>query len=612
MKHLNITFLLSVVMSLLCTKAYTHNNLVTLTKESPTFSPSVYYRIITRNGDTKCLDITGEKSHEGGTICLWSNISTRTTEDWIVKKVGNYYQFLSRNGGVAINDPSPAGTVASSTTAVQLNLAKADMSSQSQLWNIVPQSDGYFNIINVRTQRTMCINGGSKANGTAIISYKSDSNNTTSKNRQWRFEVNDSLKNLFVGEKNSDGVMIYYNWIKNYTELSVSYRGTSYSEYSNEYTGKVVIPETVTYDGNTYPVTSVGDEAFSGCIGLVSVVIPNSVRSIGDNAFDGCKGLTSITIPNSVTSIGSLTFSGCTGLTNITIPNSVTSIGSSAFSDCLGLTSVIIGNSVTSIGASAFNSCSRLTTVTVGNSVTSIGQDAFYQCTGLNVINRIIDIATWCKADPIIYENNRSNPMYYAKEIHLYKDNGTEITDLVIPDEVTSIRSSAFSKCVSLKSVTIPNSVTSIGNSTFSDCIGLTKVTLHCKEIDSWFNSLSNIKEVVIGNEVTSIGSKAFSDCTSLSNVTIEDGDNILKFSDTNNYKTFGSCPITYLYLGRNISYDSYYSPFRSFNSLKDLTIGNRVTSISNSAFYGCTGLSNIIIPNSITSIGQDAFSGCI
>ena len=167
--------------------------LVTISADEPVFSSSVYYRIITRNGDTRCLDIQGEKSYEGELICLWSNIPTRTTEDWIVKKVGSYYQFLSRNGGWAINDPTTGEVTATTNTGTQLNLAAVDPNSKSQLWEIVPQDGGYYNIINVHTQHTMNLNGGTNADGTQIISYKSDSSNSTSKNRQWRFTAGDSI-----------------------------------------------------------------------------------------------------------------------------------------------------------------------------------------------------------------------------------------------------------------------------------------------------------------------------------------------------------------------------------------------------------------------------------
>ena len=134
----------------------------------------------------------------------------------------------------------------------------------------------------------------------------------------------------------SDGQTIYYN-ITSSTEprtVEVTCRGSWGDEYENEYAGVINIPGSVTYDGNTYSVTSIGEDAFSGCYGLTSITIPNSVTSIGDFAFHDCSGLTSVTIPNSVTSIGEGAFALCSGLTSITIPNSVTRIGDEAFYYC--------------------------------------------------------------------------------------------------------------------------------------------------------------------------------------------------------------------------------------------------------------------------------------
>ena len=113
--------------------------------------------------------------------------------------------------------------------------------------------------------------------------------------------------------------------------VAVTFKGSSYISYSKEYSGDIVIPSSVKYNGVTYSVTS-----------------------IGNNAFRECSSLTSIEIGNSVTSIGVGAFSACTSLTSIEIPDSVTSIGNNAFSDD-SLTSVVIGNSVTSIGEWAFS-----------------------------------------------------------------------------------------------------------------------------------------------------------------------------------------------------------------------------------------------------------------
>ena len=129
---------------------------------------------------------------------------------------------------------------------------------------------------------------------------------------------------------NLDGVTIYYKWANNNTELAVSCHGSYYY-----YSGNIVIPSSVVYNGITYSVTSIGISAFYECYGLTSVTIPNSVTSIGSSAFYECSGLTSVTIPNSVTSIGDDAFYGCSGLTSVTIPNSVTSIGDDAFQNCI-------------------------------------------------------------------------------------------------------------------------------------------------------------------------------------------------------------------------------------------------------------------------------------
>ena len=179
---------------------------------------------------------------------------------------------------------------------------------------------------------------------------------------------------------------IYYNILTDKTnEVAVTYRGSYGGEY-NEYSGSLTIPSTVTYNGTTYSVTSIGMSAFADCSSLTSITIPNSVTNIGDWAFEDCSSLTSITIPESVTSIGDGAFFYCSSLTSITIPNSVTSIGDAAFAYCSSLTSITIPNSVTSIGSSAFAYCKDLTSITIPESVTSIGNSAFKGCSGLTSI----------------------------------------------------------------------------------------------------------------------------------------------------------------------------------------------------------------------------------
>ena len=166
-----------------------------------------------------------------------------------------------------------------------------------------------------------------------------------------------------------------------YYDITPANRTASVTRVS--YSGGVIIPETIAFDGTTYSVTSIGDGAFANHSGLTSVTIPNSVTSIGNYAFFNCSGLTSVTIPNSVTTIGEFAFAYCSGLTSVIFNAEKCTKMISAFSDCTNLTSLTIGDKVTIIPNFAFPHCSKLTSVTIPNSVTSIGDSAFNGCSEL-------------------------------------------------------------------------------------------------------------------------------------------------------------------------------------------------------------------------------------
>lgn len=379
---------------------------------------------------------------------------------------------------------------------------------------------------------------------------------------------------------------IYYNVNDDGTTVTVTYKWTDWDNYNDSllYGGDVTIPATVTYNGTTYSVSTIGESAFYNCIGLTSIDIPNSVTTIGEGAFDGCISLTSIDIPNSVTTIGELAFGGCTGLTNMAIPNSVTTIGNLAFHNCSGLTSFTLPNSVTTFGEddilNPLCGCSGLTSITVdpGNIV----YDSRDNC------NAIIKTAT--------------NMML----------SGCQAT--VIPRSVTGISAYSFCNCVNLTSIFIPNTITSITGigdyyvyGLFGGCDNLASIIVengnpvydsrdNCNAIiETATNTLiAGCGNSVIPNTVTAIGCSAFGGCMSLSSI------NFPPSVKTIGSYSFSICSLTEVTIGEGVDSIADFA-FRICPNLKKLDLGS-VVYIGQMAFSGCTGLSHVTIPNSFVS----------
>ena len=271
---------------------------------------------------------------------------------------------------------------------------------------------------------------------------------------------------------------------------------------------------------------------------------------------------------------------------------------SNIYKDGQGL--IIFDAPVTSIGDSAFYKCKSLTSVTIPNGVTKIGDNAFYNCTSLTRVD-ISDLSAWCK---ISFDDYFANPLRYGAKLYL---NGSELTDITIPSDITEIKNYAFHGS-SLKSVTIPNSVTSIGECAFRDCTSLTSITIpdSVTSIGGYaFYNCTSLTSVTIPDSVTSIGSDAFSDCTSLTSVTI--GNSVTSIGGS----AFSHCTsLTSITIPDSVT-SIGWSAFSDCTSLTSVTIGDSVTKIGKQAFRGCTSLTSITIPDGVTSIGWSAFEGC-
>ena len=268
--------------------------------------------------------------------------------------------------------------------------------------------------------------------------------------------------------ENLPNIVIYYLEDEYYN----GWFGNCYEDYKKETWEYEILEYTVT--GGKIYIESVTGIITDADPSVTAAEIPSQINgwtitAIEESAFEECSNLVRITIPESVTSIGDRAFRHCSSLSSFTIPENVNRIGNNAFAYCTSLNSITIPDSVTSIGASAFWGCSSLTSIMIPDSVTSIGDWAFEECSSLTNVY-ITDISSWCEID---FCEAAANPLLFAKNLYL---NNVLVTELIIPDGVTSIGDYAFYNYNSLTAITIPSSVTSIGDYSFGWCSGINDV----------------------------------------------------------------------------------------------------------------------------------------
>ena len=328
-------------------------------------------------------------------------------------------------------------------------------------------------------------------------------------------------------------------------------------------------------------VTEIGEYAFYGC-GITDLVW--NAKNCSSNGDMTTSNILHVTIGDEVETIPN-NFANESKITEFSIPNSVSSIGSYAFNNCTGLSGELtISDSVTDLGYSAFQSCSGFTSITIGKSVTGMGSYAFSGCSG---ITDLIWNAKNCSFNGNMPTSNIVH-VTIGDEVETIPDNfanGSKITELSIPNSVTSIGSYAFRNCAELSGeLIIPNSVTTIGSYAFQNCSSLSENLIIPNSVtyigNYAFQSCSGLSEVTIGNSVTSIGNYAFRYCSGLTSVTIP-----------NSVTSIGS-----------------YA-FEDCYELSSVNIGKSVTTIGDYAFYYCSNL-RFLTWNAVncTSIGNRAF----
>jgi uncharacterized repeat protein (TIGR02543 family) len=392
------------------------------------------------------------------------------------------------------------------------------------------------NILIVFNNSNLLLELGSNSNGGIVKNAKVivDGENILDANDEYEYITTND--GFFFRKKDSKYELIAYTGDKDPVILPDNINGNSYEIYEMRGVRNVIIPEAV---------TRISDNAFKNCSTLIGVVIPDSVTVIGSYVFYGCESLINIVIPDSVTSVGAYAFSGCESLADITIPNSVASIGDSAFWGCNNLTNLYINN-----------------------------------------------LSNWCN---ISFGSAYSNPLCYANNFYIDEE---LVTELIIPNGVSSIGDYSFYNFDCLTSAEIPDSITIIGKGAFYDC--------------------DNLNIIVIPNSVTFIYTDAFGACDSLANIVVEETNCYYKSIDGHLYGKDGKTLIQYAIGKEGASFEIPNSVTtigsEAFSWCKNLThivISDSVTVIGIRAFYNCDSLTNVVIGGNVVSISLWAFDYC-
>ena len=332
-------------------------------------------------------------------------------------------------------------------------------------------------------------------------------------------------------------------------------------------------------NGTDYPVTAIGDNAFSSCDALQSIDLPEGLQTIGYRAFDGCDALQSVDIPQGVTVIGEDAFSYCSALQSVILPEGLQSIGESAFEDCTSLESITLPEGLQNIDSYAFSRCTSLQSIILPEGLQNIDSYAFSRCTSLQSI--------------------------------------------ILPEGLQAIGWQIFRDCTALESVTLPESLQSIGHGAFYGCplqditcLAATPPAIDGSSFDS--DTYANAALHVPAGAWAAYQADPYWERL-IRYPKIDGVQYYIDFAAQEASVTGADTGITSATIPTTVEHEGTSYPvtaignqvFRDNSALQSVTIPEGLKVIGEMAFYGCTALQSIILPESLQTIGWEAFYGC-
>lgn len=352
--------------------------------------------------------------------------------------------------------------------------------------------------------------------------------------------------------------------------------------------------------------TKINEEAFKGCDMLKNIEIPNTIICIEKDAFFSAKNLDNIYYCGTIADFCKINFNGIYSAPKMYAKHIYMLDQKGDYQE---VTNIVIPEHQTTIGAFQFYKFDKIEKIVLPKSIKRIEYSAFGGIYNVKELYYDGTIADWCQIEFLDGANPLALKVYMKNENNEYY----ELTELVIPNTITSIGKNQFSRLQTITKIVLPETIKTIGECAFNRCVAVEEIKLSnkLKTIEkNAFEGCSNLKKVVIPSSVETIKMHAFHGCDNLKEVIFEKNSKLKKveryaFAENNNLEKF-VLPNSVISMRDHV--------FFKCNSLEKVTVSSNLLILHKATFKGCQKLKEIEFPENsmLIEIGVSVFEECI